>query len=233
MTQYIITWLQNYKMSIYIALFVLTLLGSLLFHLGNKTKSLEADYLGAAHAFSKWQIAPEEDSTSLRNLKQLLQKHPELQPHYESHIAQSLLVQGLPQARFYAEKVLKRTNQSFFSAYAQTTLQINEKRYEKALEEALALKKAIKKNAPDLESSSLFAFNLMRIPLLYQCLNQEKEEMQAWETLKDYGGWDKENKQHADHKGSTILLHHFTEQDLSLLDYIKQRENFLQAKQNR
>ncbi|MDJ0651914.1 MAG: hypothetical protein QNJ27_02765 [Simkaniaceae bacterium] len=199
-----------------------------------KKERAKRDYVAATAAFTKWEQALDQGGSSLAKLKKLVEKHPELQAHYDPSIAQSLLANISPQeATPFIERTLQRTKQPYYIDYARTSLKIGEKRYQEALEEALSLKDKMASDSSFWEkskkNSALFAFNLLRIATLNQQLNHKESELEAWTEIKQYGGWDQQHSptDSMGHEGFKQLLSHFSRQETTLLDYIKAREEEL------
>lgn len=220
-----------------IAVYVLSaalIAGLLVAKLGTRKGRAEGDYVSATAAFTKWKQVLERNGDDFAKLSKLVKKHPELQARYDAPIGQYLLAAIAPQeAAPFIERTLLRTKQPYYSDYARTSLKISEKKYQEALDEALSLKD--KMNSEPLywekskDSSSLFAFNLMRIATLSQQLNQSETEIEAWKEIKDYGGWEKDEPpvELIGHEGFKQLLSHFSVQETTLLDYIEAREEEL------
>ena len=163
-----------------------------------------------------------------------MKKHPELKAEYEAKLAQDFIaVQESKKAREFGNKVIERTNQPYYRDYAQTSLLLSEQKFEDALEQALCLKRQMLADEAFWEKgqktkgygSGLFAFNLMRIATLYQELGMKDRELEAWRDLKAFAGWNAPQKDvRIGQEGFQSLLHHFTVQDMTLLDYISARE---------
>ncbi|MDN3508534.1 MAG: hypothetical protein P0S93_00635 [Candidatus Neptunochlamydia sp.] len=202
--------------------------------LGMNKGRAEGDYVSAKAAFTKWEQVLDQRGDDFTKLKKLVKKHPELQAHYDTSIAQSLLATASPQeATPFVERTLQRTQQPYYSDYARTSLKINEERYQEALDEALSLKDKMHSDLSfwkkSKNNSTLFAFNLMRIATLSEQLNHKESELEAWKEIKQYGGWDKEQSPTSsiEHEGFKQLLSHFSIQETTLLDYIEAREEEL------
>lgn len=221
------------KLALYILPAVL-IAGLLVAKLGTKKGRAEGDYVSAATAFTKWEQVLDQDGDDFAKLEKLVNKHPELHAHYDAPIGQNLLAAICPQeATPYIERTLNRTRQPFYSEYAWTSLKICEEKYEEALEEAISLKEKMDADSSfwekSKENSALFAFNLMRIATLSQQLNRNQTELEAWEEIKNYGGWGQEEAtpKLIGHEGFKQLASHFSVQETTLLDYIEAREEVL------
>ena len=227
--------LSRHKSLIYLGVLCLGILIAFFFKMGERKNRTAADFALATHAFTKWTSTSDQNEEEFKTLSSIIKKHPELKPCYEGKIAQNFMIsQETNKAKEYGKKVILRVNQPYYQEYGQTSLYMGEKKFEKALLKALALKKALLEdndfweNQGKLKSfgSALFAFNLMRIAFLYQYLDQKQEELKAWQELKNYAGWNCPKKdKRIDPKGFEALLSHFSVEDITLIDYISYREN--------
>jgi len=186
----------------------------------------ERDYVTAKKAFLRWdQLPPEEGKEDFLILHKLLKKHPELHAYYDASIGQNFLaLNNVQEATFYVEQTLKRTKQSYYSDYAQTSLMISRGEYGAALKRAQKLKNMLLENENHLINNAIFAFNLMRIAILCQELGENAEELEAWKEIKFYSNCEGSRP----NTGFDQLLRHFTVQEISLLDYILAREKEMQ-----
>lgn len=231
-----VPFFSRYKNVLYYGLLILALVTLIAVRMGKRKKRHEAAYVTATSTFQKWDQVSGSGDEELKNLDLVLKKHPELTAEYEAQIGQKLLAAySAEKARPYVEGTLKRTGQPYYSLYGQTSVTVSEGNYSQALEEALELKKqmladkAFWEKAQDNYGSTLFAFNLMRIAVLYGELGDPKGELNAWKELKQHAGWDESSEAtvFTGKQGFHELLTHFTVQESSLLDYIKTREEEL------
>lgn len=221
----------DWKKVLYYALPLVLILGLIVVKIGSRKGRAEADFVAATNAFLKWDQVLEKKGEDLASLQKLMKKHPELHAYYDPQIGQNFLaIHQAEEAAPYIERTLKRTQQPFYSDYAQTSLKISGGKYAEALKEAYALKENLLKEESfwrnGKEDSSLFAFNLMRIATLCQELGDYQGELAAWKEIKLYGGWDKDvsTDEKIGQAGFKQLLSHFTVQETTLLDYIQARE---------
>ena len=119
-------------------------------------------------------------------LDAIMKRHPDLKSKYEGALAQTLLISDrIPQAKMLIEDIVKRTEPDhlqLYQAYTQASVLVAEKKYTEALALSNDLKLKLEALPRDL-SSNLFTFNLIRLALLYQQLNQPNEELQIWGEL--------------------------------------------------
>ena len=226
--------LAPYKNSIFVGVLALLLVMVFVIKLGNKKHKHEADFVSATNSFAKWEQVLDSNHDELKNLATLMKKHPELNAEYEGKLAQDFIsVQESKKAREFGSKAIQRTSQPYYSDYAKGSLLLSERKFESALEQALLLKRQMLEDDAFWEKghrvkgygSALFAFNLMRIATLYQELGMNDRELEAWRELKAFAGWSAPQKdKRIGQEGFQSLLHHFTVQDMTLLDYISARE---------
>lgn len=226
--------LAPYKNAIFVGVIALLLVMVFVIKLGNKKHKHEADFVSATNSFVKWEQVLDSNNDELKNLATLMKRHPELKAEYEAKLAQDFIaVQESKKAREFGSKVIERTNQPYYSDYAQASLLLSEGKFEEALEQALYLKRQMLEDEAFWEKaqgvknygSGLFAFNLMRIATLYQELGMKDRELEAWRELKAFAGWNAPQKDaRIKQEGFQSLLNHFTVQDMTLLDYISARE---------
>jgi hypothetical protein len=229
--------LAPYKNVFYIGAFCLLLLTFLAVKMGGKRHKNEVDFVMAANAFTKWEQALDKEHYALTNLTRLMKKHPELHAEYGAKLAQTFIaIEDELEARAFGNQVIDRTNQPYYKDYARGSLLVSERKFSKALEEALRLKnemlgdKDFWKKSQGVKSfgSALFAFNLMRIATLFQELGSKEQELEAWKELKSYAGWEGSQKDtRVSQEGFESLLNHFSVRDMTLLDYIAAREGEL------
>lgn len=207
------------------------IIGVLVSKLGAKKTQSEKDFVTATAAFTKWSQILDQNGAELAQLEKIVKKHPELRAQYDAPVGQSLLAAIAPQeASPFIERTLQRTNQPYYSDYSKTSLKISHGSYQEALQESLSLKEKMLSDGEYWdkldESSSLFAFNLMRIAVLSQQLGEKEKELSAWQEIKSYSDPIKKDDK-IGQAGFKQLLTHFTVQETTLLDYIKTREEDL------
>ncbi len=195
------------------------------------------DFIMAKHCFMQWEQSSGRQGKPLKELLCLLEKHPELQAEYQAKIAQSLIAwQEGKQAKDLGAQALKRTSQSYFKKYAECSLLLADKQLDTALELSLSLKEQMLKDSAFLGKgweikgcgAGLFAFNLMRIAILYQEMGMNKLELDTWEEIKEYAiSKSLGKKSKVASEGFESLVRHFTVGTISLLDYISWREKQL------
>ncbi len=219
----------------------LIVLAICLFQLMGKFSSGKSDYLEAQSAFSAWTSEEALSSKIPSSLAKPLNRHPELQAKFGTHIAQRLLAFGeVSNAGKYASASFKRSQDlksPYYERFSHNTLTIAQKKYPVALEEALRLKSDLEKDDAFWESRDpmvrsgavLYAYNLVRIAALHRQLGSKEGELQAWEELIRNSGWQGPpvNRKVYDPNAYESLAQNFTQGDLSLLDYIEQRRKEL------
>lgn len=129
---------------------------------------------------------PLQTEGAFKQLLTLLNQYPNLRPFYEGPAAQELLNQKkLPEALPLTQRTLERVKPllpSFYLAFSENSIQIEQGRYEESLTQAYYLKKAMDdlqvKTAP-----TLYAFNLIRIALLEKQLGHLEKMGAAWKEV--------------------------------------------------
>ncbi|MBT3393712.1 MAG: hypothetical protein HN411_01195 [Waddliaceae bacterium] len=175
------------------------------------------------------------DSGLLYSLQDIIAKHPELNAKYSPLITQILLGHDdIDTARDFAAETLNTTSTSssnFYKRYTATSILIAEERFHEALTAAIDLKNDALNNeafSPENDNFSfgdtLFAYNLLRIAILHQTLNEAENENIAWEEFKRYGDWDNDDTPNTTYQQ---LMNGFSEGNVSLIDYIAMRQEKL------
>lgn len=228
-------WFADYKRSLVLLIpFFLVMLLLIFKFSAYKTKA-ERDFLAVKNAYLKWENSQELENDSFQMLRGLIKKHPELVAPYETLIIQKILALGAEKkARPFIENLAKRVSDSYYTQFSKATLSIAEGDLDRALQEAFSLKEKMLSDKNFWEGqktphfgSILFAFNLLRIAILSQSLERGEDELIAWKELKDYARWSGGSDKtlvNLDREAFDILLQHFTDQNLSIKDYIKYRE---------
>jgi poly(3-hydroxyalkanoate) synthetase len=241
----VIDWLaQNGKNVVYVSLGLIALFFLVYRMSSNNAVKSEKDYLQASTDFSAFlrdTTSKDNDATqeAFKRLTALMNSHPELHPAYDGAIGQTLLNRGLiTDAKPFIVNTLKRTRAEsliLYNEFASATLLISEAHYKEALEKALALQQTMLDdlnqgaNSDRSFSEVLFAFNLLRIAMLHQQLNNDKEELQSWQQWKSYAGLDKApNKTLAINPVAfRMIIQQLATGKIALPDYIAYREKLL------
>lgn len=201
----------------------------------------ERDYLSAEADYSRLYSSQGQGDEYLSNLQDILNRRVELHSKYDGLIAQALLKRGdVTTAKEFATMALQRVNKDFrayYGDYSENTLLIYEGNFGEALERAKTLKTALLKS-PQIYSTgeaekyygeALFAYNLLRIAMLEQEAGSSESEREAWEELIRYSGWDENSSDDSLFKNTRSIayqqiLSNFRENGITLLDYIKERQ---------
>ncbi|MGH7889675.1 MAG: hypothetical protein ACRENF_03910 [Thermodesulfobacteriota bacterium] len=204
----------------------------------------QVDYLAADMAYRHW----EDEQGSNRGghftkLQKILRKHPELHAKYDGAIAQKLLStseKGL--ATSYGKAALKRIGyfSPHYKEFSSCSLMIDNNQLEEALKSSKSLKSNMEKDDLFWEKKSeiaphgciLYAFNLLRIGMLEKVAGTAKDELAAWHELKENAGWQgaAPASKTYDPEAYLLIQENFKNQEISLLDYIKHREEILISK---
>jgi hypothetical protein len=246
----LIQWLQDNRKLIPYFFLVLFLLLLFLFRWSSgRSISSESDYLKAARDLQTLIRAPREGEgaelgkKALGQLRTILAARPALAPRYDAKIAQVLIAQGNPaEANEFAQRTLARVSDevlAFYDEFSRITLLIGQEQYKEAIERSLALKTKLLETSSQLEqqkekkpfNDTLFAYNLLRIASLQQAIGAREEELLAWQEWKQYAGLGRktEEKKLIDTEAFKSIIQRFEENNISLLDYIKAREQILSS----
>jgi hypothetical protein len=197
----------------------------------------QIDYLAAEAAYNHWEGSKGEQFTKLQKI---IRKHPELHAKYDGAIAQKLLSSsegGL--ASSYGKAVLKRMGDfsPYHKDFSYGSLMVADQQYAEALQSAKALKSAMdadeafwkKKSVVVRHGCILYAYNLLRIAMLEKTAGTPAGELSAWRDLKENAGWHgtQPTSKTYDPEAYLLIQENFQNQEVSLLDYIKYREDAL------
>ena len=201
----------------------------------------QTSHLAFQKSFDQWIAGGKQDEVALKNLQVQLKKMPELIPSYQWKIIQQCLFLKDVQSARSLLKTSRFTSKSsqdiYFQRFSEISILITNQEYIKAYEESLLLKEDLyadhafwEKQAYSSYGSDLFAYNLLRIALLSQFTQRKEAELAAWGEVKKFGGDGKA----AASEISGINIHDckrlfasFSEEGVSLQDYILHRESLL------
>lgn len=209
---------------------------------GSQTKN-QADFSQAESQFTVYTqslLDPKADSTkakeALLSLQSLIASHPELHQKYDGPLAQLVLIEGNPTVALSYEKdllarTLENANNPFLKPYAdysRTSLLIAQGEFSTALQKALELQ-VILGASNSTHTQTLQLFNEVRIAMLYQQLGSASDELKAWGDVKQATGWNDRRlmSMQSFFSPSMMVLSHFHEGKISLLNYIEVREKEL------
>lgn len=202
----------------------------------------QVDYLAAEAAYNHWEGSKGEQ---FKTLQKIIRKHPELHAKYDSAIAQKLLSSsegGL--ATSYGKAVLKRMGDfsPYYKDFSYGSLMVADQQFTEALQSAKDLKAAMdaddsfweKKSAVVRYGCILYAYNLLRIAMLEKTAGTPAGELSAWRDLKENAGWHgtQPTSKTYDPEAYLLIQENFQNQEISLLDYIKYREDILTSLTN-
>lgn len=196
----IVEWLNAYKRMIlwgFLALFILIVAAYR--WISVQTLNAESDFFTAQSDFSQFKkktFEKQNGSEELNQLEKVLSSRKELHAKYDGLIAQTLLIGGESEKAIpFAQSNFQRIEQDqvdVYLDYARTTLLIEKGQMQEALNNALLLKEKLSQSQ-ELNLDTLQLFNLLRIAILYQQLNEPSQELISWKALQDYPGKGKEN----------------------------------------
>lgn len=191
------------------------------------------DALSDFQSFEK-AVTTEKQAAALGQLSSVLNSYPDLHPLYDGKIAQTLINRHQTRpATPFATATLKRTHSdqlSAYEAYSQISLAIVENDFQLALQRSITLKQKLSLDkASEVNADLLFAFNLLRMPFLYQAMAASAEELAAWHTWKQYEGGQGEDHLSLDPQAFAMVASLFVDGKLSLNDYIDGRIKALEG----
>jgi hypothetical protein len=204
-------------------------IGLFVFYFQKEASALK--YAQTEILFAKWETSPQNERF-FEDMKKALHKIPALEQKYQPLIVQKLIETGKGlEAIEMARQSLKVMAQEapFHASFAETTLLIESGNYQQALEKSVGLKGKIEREYDVaqfmgdhlVDSSLLYAHNLLRIACLHQALKNNPGELAAWEVLEMFLG--KENKSAV----GALVLSNFQEKGVNLFDYIAERKRNL------
>jgi len=187
------------------------------------------DILAAKGVVADWKQSPT-DEHLLQKMQQVLKQFPGLERAMEAEIAQTFIAAGMvetaePLVRNCIDRLKKIS--PLHADFAETSLMIERKEYQKALEKSVALKEQMERTMDSRvwkgdrirSGSALYACNLLRVAFLQKELKNGPGELAAWEEVK--GLIELEGESSA---AAQFLQANFSQKSYSLLDFISQRE---------
>lgn len=154
-----------------------------------------------------------------RALKKTLEALPALEDRLSGALAQDLLERKeIDQAAVYAAKALPKLRKKapFYASFAETSLLIEEGKYQEALERAVSLKEML---LSEPASRELASQNLLRIASLQQKLENGAGEKAAWEEYQNFLGKEQALKDE--------IQKSFRDGEIDLFSYISERQKAL------
>ena len=172
--------------------------------------------LQAKAAFDQWKQTPG-DGLLAKEMERALDKAPGLKRALEAEIAQVFLSDGqFENADALATSCIERLNAEspLHADFAQASLLIEQKEYQKALELSVTLKEHLEEEGT---SSNLCGWNLLRLAFLQKQLQNKSGELAAWEDVKNFMLKD-------GNSAGKFLEIGIGRPDFSLADFISHRE---------
>ena len=179
------------------------------FSRSNQTQCKQ-DFLIAHQIFEQFQKGKFLPTESIESTENILKRHPELHPKYDSMLALTFFSQqNNKQASYYAQSMIKHVDAQLpapYKEYAAATLLISHANYQAAFEAALALESQLKGKEG---YATLDAMNTLRLLFLADKLGDSLHKNSYWKKLES-------------HPGYASIQSVFHEGKLSLADYMKQ-----------
>jgi hypothetical protein len=241
-----IDWVSENSKTVLAALATLFVVLFCLYQLSGKVSSQRrSDFLEAQASYSAWISAVASDAELFKQLEKPLKRHPELQAKFGSLIAQHCL--GLDERGAglkYAVASLKRTRNlslPYYTQFSENSLKIVNRKFPEALAAAKNLKMQMEKDSAFWESRDkmirsghlLYAYNLLRIASLEREIGSKEGELAAWNELIRNAGWNGTSSQTKtyDPEAYQALARTFQDGEISLIEFVQQRQRELQAEQ--
>jgi hypothetical protein len=223
--QNIATFLATYGRHILFSLigaaFIITLAYNFLF---NQSVDDENAYLYAQVDYNNFVAAKKENLFELTKLEKILKKYKSLHTKYDPLIAQQLIYfENSSLALPYAESTLSNTKEemhTLYGVYANNTLSITENKKEEALTQALLLKDSL--NSKSTSHPVLHLLTLLRIAILKDEISKPYEAQEAWLEFEEFINTP------SGKLTFSKLNEIYTEGEVTLLDYIKERKKATQ-----
>lgn len=222
-------WLsQNGRNSLY-ALAALAVILAIAFRWGEeKQSSSYQDFVNVEKYMQSLRQDEGDQLSVLTEVESILDRHEELKPKYEGRLAHYFLRNGnVDKAAELLHTSLERSasvNGSFHHAYSENTLRIAAGDYTTALTAAEELQKELDAlEQPSGHPEILVSFNLLRIAILQQQVNNPEAEKVAWKAFRERSTW-LENTHSKLSPNLHLLSEHFAQGSVRLNDYIKARE---------
>ncbi len=236
-----IDWLSEHRKQVFIGAAVLIFLLCSVFSLSKRFGgSAASDFVEVNALFTAWVQQEHQDAELYKKLQKPIERHPELEAKFGSHIAHRLLSLGQSKEGLtFARAALKRIHGLVHPYYAQfsgVTLFIAQGKLKEALQATEQLKVQMEKDErlwdkkDELMASGtiLYAYNLLRLASLEREAGSREGEMRAWKELMENAGWagkQPSNPKTFDPKSYQALAQTIQQGDVTLLEFIKHRQS--------
>lgn len=242
-------WLQRHGSQVLYGCMAIIAIFVMLYAWNARTAGFEEqDYLQAEIAYQEFAASSAEqgkvaaEDPAFIQLKEILERRPELSSRYNGLLAQNFLRLGdVKMALAYGQLALKnlsKENLPFYEDYSKTSLLIADGNYVDALKRSEFLSKKMMENLSKVGSSpqergfgdALLIYNTLRIAMLNQKLGNADAELVAWQEVQRLGG-EKANGKAAStpvtEAAFADALATFKTGKMSLNDYIEARKKLL------
>ncbi|MBN2479888.1 MAG: hypothetical protein JXA94_06640 [Parachlamydiales bacterium] len=202
------------------------------------TNTVKQEYL-LKNKYESLKETPLRDESKINEIKDLLKKNPHLKPKYEGLFLQTIVMndQFSKDDSNIAKSAIARvkTELPLYGEFAEASILIAQKEYEKALEISKSLKNKMLNDLSFLKEEILpagcvlYSFNLLRIACLYGKLENNKEEVVALDELMSYlkiGSKEKVNENIK--RASDLMKKSFKRNNMEIADYIKYKKQLLE-----
>ncbi|MEM1282967.1 MAG: hypothetical protein AAGG81_05380 [Chlamydiota bacterium] len=208
----------------------------------NDQTKAENDYLNASKDFNTF-ISADAEITALQHeeafeqLNTILANRPDLHEKYDAMIAQALLTkERANEAIPYAERTFKRIakdNLPLHENFAKITILIGQAEYSQALALSQKLKEELNKTTKDNNITTLSTYNLLRLAMLENALDNKEEELKAWEELNATLYTPEAMLSSTANEQRTLFENLFSNGTISLKNYIDHRQKTLKNELDR
>lgn len=230
---------QNYKKFAAAVTFCALFASLIAFYAGKKENNRANDLANFNKIYEVILSKGTQDESNIKKSMALMSKYKALSSLYQFKIAQHFLNQGEVNLakRFLSLGYAKNKNQiNYFERFSSNSINIEEKKFEIAFEEALLLKEDLLMDTAFWQggdhvghASYLFGLNLVRIGMLAKVLQKKEAELLAWREIKKYTDDKTSNLDFSflDKKSLNRALDSFSEGVCNLNDFTQFREKVL------
>ena len=214
----VVVWIAERRKELLWGFLVLVLLVMGIIRFATRTDlQTETDYISAQNDLTSIvqprgvRLTFEEKEAALGRIQSIVSRHPDLRAKYDGTVAQILLAFDQPeQAAPYLERALSRTTDKelpLFAEFSNLSLTAQEKKLEETPNQSLALKNSL----DNVQDSSLYAYNLLRIGLTANSLGDKEETKRAFKEWLDKAAL----------PGFQRVAEAFAQEKVFIVDYMK------------
>lgn len=203
----------------------------------SRSKSSTKEFFQVEQSLMEIANGEEIDANTVAQFSSQIKSYPELAGKLGDILAQYHLEENnMLEAEHHANQAFKRTEfvKSHYTDFSKTSLVIENREYQQALEEAKQLKETMldEGSLGDTDFGGLlFGFNMIRIAFLEKLLENPAGELAQIQEIKRYFHLSDERDVESilPEKIGKALVEHFSDQNTSLIEYFQEREAILSA----